>query len=646
MLSTAFLQSGRAPARPLELRAGPLTMHFEPETAFLRRIRLGGDEVIRAIYAAVRHQDWSTIPPQVTLTQQHVGPDSFHLAFDVHCTRGPVNYTWQGDIKGDASGRVRFEFDGISKSDFLRNRIGICVLHPIEECRGKSLSIEHSDGSLETGTFPDDIAPHQPFFDIRAMSCNVMKTGAIARLEMAGDAFEMEDQRNWSDASFKTYCTPLARPLPHPVKVGDRVQQSVVLTLGGKIPAKSLAGSRHAPQLTIGTSPIGTVPPLGLCVASHERALTAAEVDRLKVLKVAHLRVDLRLNDPAYPSRLEQAWNEARALEAGLHIALELGAESGKALAEFARHLERIQPRVLLWIILHETENPARERTVREVAPALQGFAPEALLAAGTRDFFTEINRCRPDPKAVSSVCYSTNPQVHAFDNITLVENLAGQVYNVESARQFSPRPVVLSPITLRLRNNARAADEKAGSVAELPSDVDPRQLSLLGAGWTLGSIAKLTQTGFVQSLTYFETTGWRGVMQDAGGSPLPAEFPSEPGDVFPIYHVLADLAEFGKCQVLPTHTTDPLVAEALALVNEMGRRRILVANLSGDPLELGVQTGPCSARVRCLDETTAETAIRRPQIFRRQEGEVQNAVSGRIKLKLLPFALARIDVG
>jgi len=120
MLSSAFLYSGHSPARPLELQAGPLTLRFEPDTACLRHIRLGDHEVVRALYAAVRHQDWSTIPPRVTLTRQDIGKDSFRLAFDVHCARGPVNYSWQGEVIGDPSGRIQFKFDGVANSDFLR----------------------------------------------------------------------------------------------------------------------------------------------------------------------------------------------------------------------------------------------------------------------------------------------------------------------------------------------------------------------------------------------------------------------------------------------------------------------------------------------------------------------------------------------
>ena len=134
--------------------------------------------------------------------------------------------------------------------------------------------------------------------------------------------------------------------------------------------------------------------------------------------------------------------------------------------------------------------------------------------------------------------------------------------------------------------------------------------------------------------------------METDAGSPLPAEFPSEPGAVFPMYHVFADIAEFGARQLYPTHSTHPLLAEGLTLFDAQGRRRILAANLTGDPQELKIKTGTCTARVRYLDETTAEQAVRQPEEFRKRPGEEQSSVSGKIELKLLPFAVGRVDIG
>jgi hypothetical protein len=646
MFSKTSLYSGSETPPPIGLRAGPLTMLFEPQTAFLRHLRLGDHEVVRAIYAAVRDHNWATVTPQVTLREQEIKADSFRLLFDCLCRQGGIEYFWTGTVIGGVDGRVQFTFAGEARSAFQRNRIGICVLHPIVECAGKPVTVEHPDGRAEEGHFPKDIAPDQPFFEISKISYDVVNTGIRAHLAMEGELFEMEDQRNWSDASFKTYCTPQARPQPQPVNVGDRVDQSVTLTLSGNVRPILPVNLGRPPQLSISTTPVVTLPPIGLCVASHRRPLAGREIERLKLLRLGHLRVDLPLNDPTYPKLLEQASAEAGALGVGLHVALDFTEPLGPALEGLLGHLQRCNPRVLLWILLHQSENPTSLRTVQLVRAELQKFAPTVLLAAGTRDFFTEINRDRPPADSPSFICYSNNPQVHAFDNTTMVENLAGQVHNVESARGFSAKPVVVSPITLRIRNNGQAVKEEPGRLSDLPSDVDPRQLSLFGAGWTLGSIARLATTGFVHSLTYYETTGWRGVMESEAGSPLPAQFPSEPGMVFPLYHVFADIAEFGGRQVYPTHSSHPLLAEGLTLFDGKGRRRVLVANFTRDLQELKIKTGTCTARVRYLDETNFEHAVRRPEEFRQQPGEATESVSGKIELKLLPYALARVDIG
>ncbi len=55
--------------------------------------------------------------------------------------------------------------------------------------------------------------------------------GIAATTAFAGDVFEMEDQRNWTDASYKTYVRPLARPWPYRLAAGETITQSVTVTL-------------------------------------------------------------------------------------------------------------------------------------------------------------------------------------------------------------------------------------------------------------------------------------------------------------------------------------------------------------------------------------------------------------------------------
>lgn len=630
------------PARRV-FRAGRLQAELDGR-GNLSAITFDGIEILRGIAFLVRNKDWGTFAAECSGLQAQETADGFSVTYHATCRDGENLLQCQAHIEGHGEGTLRFSAKMTPTADFITNRAGFIVLHGLQGIAGAPVDIEHTDGSKETVTLPRHVRSDQPLFDLAAVTHHP-DPGLAVTVRFQGDVFEMEDQRNWTDASFKTYCTPLALPLPHQVRKGDRVQQAVTVSLAGHVRSILPVNVGRSPQLSLQTTPVLPLPPLGLAMASHGRPLSPLEVERLKALRLSHLRVDLSPADPELAARLEQAVTESHALGCGLHIALMLDPQMDARRPGFIQLLERFKPRVLLWILLHESENPTSEQTVERVRPALQKMAPHALFAAGTRDFFTEINRVRLEPGATSSLCYSNNPQVHAFDNITMVENLAGQVYNVESARAFTARPVIVSPITLRIRNQAGAAAERPGALTDLPSDVDPRQLSLFGAGWTLGSIARLAATGFVHSLTYFETTGWRGLMETALGSPLPAHFPSEAGAVFPVYHVFADIAEFNGRQIHPTQSTHPLLADGLTLVNSAGDRRILVANLTGDVQELKIKSGPGTARVRHLDETTAAEAMRRPEAFRQQTGVPQESVSGMIELKLLPFALARVDI-
>jgi hypothetical protein len=261
---------------PMPLRAGPLTMFFEPETAVLRHVRLGDFEVCRAIYAAVRDENWNTVVPHISNLQPKIDKDCFELNFDVRCQKDHITYLWRGQITGAFNGQITYSFDGEAHSTFLRNRIGICVLHPITECAGKPVTIDQDAGTAEKSVFPQDIAPHQPFKEIRGLSYEI-HAGVRAEFQFEGDIFEMEDQRNWCDASFKTYCTPLRIPIPVEIKSGDKVQQRCTLRLSG--PPKGILPvlQGRPPQISIVTTRVLPLPPMGFCVARDADVLTSPE---------------------------------------------------------------------------------------------------------------------------------------------------------------------------------------------------------------------------------------------------------------------------------------------------------------------------------------------------------------------------------
>ena len=149
-------------------------MIFEPDNAFLRYVRLGDHEIVRNIYAVVRDQNWNTIAWKVSNLKTEVRADSFDLSYDGECRERDVHYVWRGTVSGESNGKISFTFDGEAKSNFLRNRIGICVLHPILECAGKAVTLEHTNGSREETSFPKHIAPWQPLKDVRSITQEIV----------------------------------------------------------------------------------------------------------------------------------------------------------------------------------------------------------------------------------------------------------------------------------------------------------------------------------------------------------------------------------------------------------------------------------------------------------------------------------------
>jgi hypothetical protein len=93
---------------------------------------------------------------------------------------------------------------------------------------------------------------------------------------------------------------------------------------------------------------------------------------------------------------------------------------------------------------------------------------------------------------------------------------------------------VAVTPVTLKRRYNPDATGEQpATPPGELPWNVDARQPSLFAAAWTLGSLAYLAGSGAAR-LTYYETTGMRGVLLGDASPTLPAGFRATPARCTP----------------------------------------------------------------------------------------------------------------
>jgi hypothetical protein len=160
-----------------------------------------------------------------------------------------------------------------------------------------------------------------------------------------------------------------------------------------------------------------------------------------------------------------------------------------------------------------------------------------------------------------------------------------------------------------------------------------------------VASLTNLALAG-AASITYFETTGWRGLLEPEAGEGRPEAFPSWPGEVFPAYHVLADAGEWReeRALLIETSSSNPLASAALVVRTDR-TLYLLIANLEPAVHQVVVLPVPnAEARVRTLDEVSFELAARDPAAFR-AASEIVEIRDGRIELELQPYGVARIDI-
>lgn len=485
----------------------------------LANISYGGRPVLRAIKAVVRDHEWRTFAPSVRDLAELKDDDGVSLRIHVdYAAPGSADAAGAGGGAGaEAGGAVAFEamlmlrvtpatvevsFTGRAKTAFRRNRIGLVVLHPTSEA-GREVSVVSPDGNVTAGAFPTDIRPDLVFTDISSLEW--ADAGTAFDLGFSGDIFETEDQRNWSDGSFKTYSTPSALPTPVDVAAGDTVTQSVSIeALSIETPDNPLPGGYDQAVFTVGEA-AGTVPALAVSVDATGADATGpgAQLPGLEAVLV-------ELYEPreAWPAKLAAAAREADRHGAALDVRIVSASADGVAEAlsgALGGQLSRI---VRLGLFHPETQctDPVAWTALK---PSLEKAGFGGQLLAGTRSHFTELNRwvagggsSSPVPQDADALAFSLTPQVHSTEIPHIVETVpVHRAAAANALRLGVGRPVHVGPITLKPRFHAPDQD----------ADGDELQDHSFTAAWTLASLHALTLEG-VASVTYFEAGSPRGV--------------------------------------------------------------------------------------------------------------------------------------
>lgn len=578
------------------LEAGPLSAELIEGN--LRNIRFHGVEVMRAISFVVRDKDWGTYAPVLHDLAVEEGEGRFAVRYRAECTGpGGERLVYAGRIEGTPA-RLIFEGEAVPEGDFLTNRCGFTLLHPIVGLAGTEVEVEHVDGRRVAARLPELIDPAQPFKDMRAITHSVAP-GVRATCRMEGDAFEMEDQRNWSDASYKTYVRPLALPWPYKLPAGVPVRQRVTLDIVAEGAAPPAPAADAPVALTSGATR-GRLPLFGLVIAPDQAAATRDAADELAALAPHELLLHF---DPTAGHGPAELAAFARLAGQGRACALEYVVPCARPLdEEFSDLARQVAATGLRLDALAVSPAVDRRSTppgsvwppcppLEQVYEAARRAFPALRLGGGMFSYFTELNRKRPPVALLDYVTHCICPIVHDADDRAVMQSLEALPFILRSARAIigADMPYRIGPSTIGMRHNPYGARVMPNPERRrLPmAEIDPRQDGLFAAAYLVGMAARLAEAG-VESFTGAALTGPFGLLAE-----------DAPGRRRPVFHTARWLAALGGAPAISVASTDPARVLALAGATQAGDRVLLAANLT--PREQSVAL-PFPGRAQLLD--------------------------------------------
>ncbi len=593
----------------------------------LLNIHVYGKKVIDEIYFALRDFNWKTIPYRIEHMESNVSDNGFVVQFDAIHDSKDIKYHWKGEIKGTADSVISFGFAGEADSSFLSNRIGFCVLHPAT-CANMECEVEHYSGEIEKGTFPARISPHQPFVDIKAITQFISDSEAV-RIEFQGDIFEMEDQRNWTDASYKTYCTPLYLPFPVQTQMGSKCAQNITVSYkssGEAANKAAIAQEMCAEDVACACRPID----IGSCISAP---LTDKQLQRIELLELSHVRYDYYCDENN--DKFDEIIAQIVRMGSKALIALFFTRDWKQQLNEVYDKLLANEDSLAGILVYEKNAKVIEQEVFNEIRSKLLDIG--CVIGSGTDAFFTQINRDPMDPEKMEFVAYSNNPQVHAFDNASIMATTQGQIANLKSCAQMYPElPIWVTPITMKMRWNPDATGTEVRAVGEAPRHVDNRQMSLFAAAWLIKSIAACIEGG-AAGATYLEATGTCGLMEEDVLT-RDYHFPAEEGMLYPVYYAL--LMVRGICSVDSVCASSNTEVATIFIENK-DTKRIVIANTSDTPVIYEMPFEVNGGRAFMLDETNvAERAsVGIPEI-----DDIYTSFEGCRSIRLNPYAVFALE--
>lgn len=623
----------------LTLRAGPLS--FELVGGRFGPVHAHGHEVWHGLAFLFRDVGWGTPEPVFEVLSHDIEGEGFVLRLRGHIPCAPEDVVGQPaegaciglvlQVRGDADGRLHGVAQATPSHDLLSNRCGWVLMHPMSAA-GCAVEVLHVDGRISRSSLPQEVPAWPPFMAVRSLR-HEYAPGHWAEAHLPGEDYELEDQRNNADASFKTYSRSNSMPRPYVLRQGQSLTRELHLRLLGQPP--EVAPSAAMPNLRWPLKQdAAPAMRLGLAITPDmTRSPEAWVLDVLAQWRPAFLHLTL------WPDTLSDAVDGPglRSLLQAAGAALRLDLCGPEGLGDGGP--ADISCRALAQQLALVGVVPASVAALpcgAQAARFLRQLFPASAIGGGTPHFFAQLNRLEVSG-GEDFMGFTVCPIVHGADDEAVMNGLQSLPSMLETARRRHPaRDWHIGPSRLSARASPLGRQPHSdGQQRVALASRDPRSRGLFGAAWLLGHLAAAAQAR-VQALTLPPLVGEDGLWWRA----------SDAWEMTPAAVMLQACLRWQQLQALPLQ---PLAGRSAATPNgplaaisgtTVQGRHILVANLSAHTQTLRWSRGEACASWSVLDAQAwwqhQDSPHRSPW---RASGDCP------ADLTLPPYGLVRIDL-
>jgi len=524
-------------AQPLQLRAGPLhtTLHDGRLGAIHWHGPQGIVEAWHGLHWLLRDPHWRTPELRLRAPVQEQVAGGWRVSLRGHFgpdPAGPDETPEPAAAALDTTFVLEGEEDGVltvtgqaalalGAPPRALNRIGLCLLHPLSAA-GARVEVVHDDGRRTRSALPREVSPWPPFTGIRSLRL-ALATGWWAVADFEGESFEIEDQRNNADASFKTYARSNFLPRPFMLEPGAVVRQSVRLAVErrGRMVMAQRATARAVLQPDGAQLAADRGAPQSNAQSAHpDGALAALDLQQMRAGAPLAFALGLSIDAPDLQQPLAGARSQARALQPDrLHLAWDpLTPMTPRQAAVLAALLKGAG--AALRLDLHHLDDPGRRAAVPALAAGLQavGIAPVAVAAfptsgaavaaaraafagaaigGGTADFFVQLNRMDRLPP-LDFLSFTVCPTVHQADDRTVLDSARALPGMLATLQQRHPGvPVHVGPSRIAARRSPLGALAVSDAGWPMPlAGHDARDGTGFGVVWAAAHLAGLAAAG------------------------------------------------------------------------------------------------------------------------------------------------------